>query len=460
MLCLRRLSRAAALAALLILPVFLGLGIGAAPARAQSDDPEVSVEVFDDALAEDGDWIEHPRYGRVWYPRDVDIDWRPYSVGRWVYTSEHGYLWESEERWGWATYHYGRWDFEPRYGWIWIPGTKWAPAWVEWRTGGGYIGWAPLTPAAAWRDDRIYYTERVDYTAPRWRPFWVFVSEPLFISPSLHRHCEPPRRNITIVNNTTVITNYTTVNRTIINNSVNIKRIETVTNRPVVVVALNRVATPGARQTGQANTVSIFRPASTPIKPGQAPVTGPRPASPGAGVVSGPRPNGAPGVAIETAPLTATAPQTTAPGTAGAGGGGRPAPLVTQPLPAKPSQPVPQTAARPPAPTPDPARAEALRQRQNAERDALRQQQVEQRKAAPIVQQPQVLRDQFRERGEQRRIQQQQRDVSVNRPAPPRIPPPAAAPPPRPAPAAAPAQQQQKKPQPGQPGQPGQPPPR
>ena len=32
-------------------------------------------------------------------------------------------------------------------GWCWIPGTTWGPAWVNWRWGGGYVGWAPMAPA-------------------------------------------------------------------------------------------------------------------------------------------------------------------------------------------------------------------------------------------------------------------------------------------------------------------------
>jgi hypothetical protein len=34
-------------------------------------------------------------------------------------------------------------------GWGWVPGTMWGPAWVSWRSGGGYAGWAPLPPRGA-----------------------------------------------------------------------------------------------------------------------------------------------------------------------------------------------------------------------------------------------------------------------------------------------------------------------
>ncbi len=50
-------------------------------------------------------------------------------------------------RGAWATYHYGGWDFDPQFGWYWMPQIQWAPAWVSWREGGGYVGWAPLGPS-------------------------------------------------------------------------------------------------------------------------------------------------------------------------------------------------------------------------------------------------------------------------------------------------------------------------
>jgi hypothetical protein len=31
-------------------------------------------------------------------------------------------------------------------GWVWVPGREWGPAWVDWRRGTRYFGWAPLPP--------------------------------------------------------------------------------------------------------------------------------------------------------------------------------------------------------------------------------------------------------------------------------------------------------------------------
>src|SRR5262245_53015062 len=77
-----------------------------APVYAQQ--AEVSVSLFYDQLSEHGKWVEHPRWGWVWYPNDVDQDWRPYTRGRWVWTQEYGWYWASTEPFGWAVYHYGR----------------------------------------------------------------------------------------------------------------------------------------------------------------------------------------------------------------------------------------------------------------------------------------------------------------------------------------------------------------
>ncbi|HYY51464.1 MAG TPA: DUF6600 domain-containing protein, partial [Myxococcales bacterium] len=51
----------------------------------------------------------------------------------------------------------------------WIPGTVWAPAWVSWRYGAGYVGWCPLGPAG------VVFGYR--------HPAWIAVSEQHFTRP-------------------------------------------------------------------------------------------------------------------------------------------------------------------------------------------------------------------------------------------------------------------------------------
>jgi hypothetical protein len=143
-------------AAALSLPV----APAATPAQAQ-----VSTE-FQEALAPYGHWQRDARWGEVWLPDDVPPEWQPYLYGHWVYTDEWGWYWISdpeEEEWGWIVYHYGRWAHDSRLGWFWIPDDEWAPAWVDWRYGSGYVGWAPLPP-----DELIVVYD----AAPE---YWIFV---------------------------------------------------------------------------------------------------------------------------------------------------------------------------------------------------------------------------------------------------------------------------------------------
>jgi uncharacterized protein DUF6600 len=126
-------------AALVFASALVGLPIEARAARV--------VVVFHETLAAHGQWVV-TSYGEAWCPAvaEVGVDFVPYaSGGHWVYT-DAGWVFETRWAWGWAPFHYGRWVLDPFYGWVWIPGVEWAPAWVEWRYGGGFVGWAPLGP--------------------------------------------------------------------------------------------------------------------------------------------------------------------------------------------------------------------------------------------------------------------------------------------------------------------------
>ena len=92
---------------------------------------DVTFETFYGPLSAHGVWVYVPGYGRVWRPYVNDL--------------RDPFLYD--EPWAWATYHYGRWDFTDEHGWYWVPQIQWAPAWVSWHEGGGYVGWAPMGPA-------------------------------------------------------------------------------------------------------------------------------------------------------------------------------------------------------------------------------------------------------------------------------------------------------------------------
>ena len=121
------------------------------PSQAEDTDP-AAVETFKPVLNSYGTWVEEPTYGTVWVPNqsEVGANFSPYlTAGHWSYTTE-GYYWNSDYSWGWATFHYGRWVWSDAYGWTWIPGAAYSPAWVDWRYGGGYMGWGPMYPRYGW----------------------------------------------------------------------------------------------------------------------------------------------------------------------------------------------------------------------------------------------------------------------------------------------------------------------
>jgi hypothetical protein len=113
-----------------------------------------SLAYADSDLDTNGSWIYVGNYGGwAWRPY-VAVGWRPYYHGSWVHGPSGCLVWVSDESWGWVPYHYGRWAYDPGYGWVWLPGTGYAPAWVYWMYGDGYVGWAP---AGWWDCYRPYY---------------------------------------------------------------------------------------------------------------------------------------------------------------------------------------------------------------------------------------------------------------------------------------------------------------
>ena len=174
------------------------------PAPAPPPVVEVSYQSFYDQLSPYGTWVKYPGYGYVWMP-NAGPDFRPYATnGNWIYT-DAGWTWASNYNWGWAPFHYGRWFFENGYGWIWVPGNEWAPAWVSWRGGGDYYGWAPLGPSIS-----------VDMALNNYNPpayYWNFVPRQYIGNPGWHNYYVNQSRNVTIINNTTIINNYSGTNR-------------------------------------------------------------------------------------------------------------------------------------------------------------------------------------------------------------------------------------------------------
>src|SRR5690242_15338799 len=176
----------------IIIAFLSSLGLGVINSSA---DLEVAAAVeihsqadFYEPLAAQGTWVEVGSYGRCWHPANVEVAWRPYCSGYWVWT-DCGWYWVSDEPWAWACYHYGRWVYDANV-WIWVPDPVWGPAWVSWREGGGYCGWAPLPPRARFSGDVIV---AVDVPPAS----FVFVETSRF-----HDHFSP---STVIVNDTKIV---------------------------------------------------------------------------------------------------------------------------------------------------------------------------------------------------------------------------------------------------------------
>jgi hypothetical protein len=226
--------------------------------------PAMDVGFFYGELSPYGEWVRHPYYGWVWFPRNVRAGWRPYSAGRWV-MSDYGWTWVSYEPFGWATYHYGRWTWDRHVGWLWVPGTQWAPAWVAWQHGNGYIGWAPLPPAVGF-DMRVGlqlggFSLSVGI-APR---NFAFVDERRFLDTRVSGYIVPEARNVTIIRNTTNITNYTVVNNQVINRGVPVDRVERATGRRAQRLRVAESRSPRETRVDR-DVVQIYRPAASKLE--------------------------------------------------------------------------------------------------------------------------------------------------------------------------------------------------
>jgi hypothetical protein len=206
---------------------------------------DVSIDFFYDNIGSDGNWVEVADYGYCWQP-DVaasNSSWRPYSDGYWAYT-DVGWTWVSYEDFGWATYHYGRWTRLRDRGWFWVPGREWGPAWVSWRTGGDYVGWAPLPPRG--RGD-VDYDDRpingqVDVDFDIGPAYYNFVDVRYIGEPVLRERIVEANLNVTYISQTVNVTNITYTNSTVHNYGPDYNTLSRYSTRPIRRMTLERDA--------------------------------------------------------------------------------------------------------------------------------------------------------------------------------------------------------------------------
>lgn len=208
----------------------------------QAKSQDVSVDFFYNNL-NGGSWVEVGNYGYCWQP-DVavtDASWRPYADGYWAYTDE-GWTWVSYEDFGWATYHYGRWVRLVDYGWVWRPGYEWGPAWVSWRFGGGYAGWAPLPPETEVVYESRPLTGHLDVEFDIGPGYYNFVDVRYIGEPVLRSRIVDVSQNVTYINQTVNVTNITYKNKTVYNYGPDLNTVNQYSSRPIQKLKLERQA--------------------------------------------------------------------------------------------------------------------------------------------------------------------------------------------------------------------------
>jgi hypothetical protein len=240
---------------LLGLLALLTILLGHAPRAAAQPGTSISFRTFYEELSPYGGWITHPAYGSVWVP-DAGPGFQPYGTdGYWVMT-EYGNTWVSEYAWGWAPFHYGRWFYDDYYGWAWVPGHEWGPAWVAWRSGGGYYGWAPLGPGV---------NLQVNIVIPA--RHWVFVPQRYITYRQPYRYCAPRHQVVNIYHNSVHIHNtYRNDNRVYVYGP-DRDDIARATRREVPVYRVEEAQRPG-RTAARDGAVEVYRPRVTPEGPG------------------------------------------------------------------------------------------------------------------------------------------------------------------------------------------------
>ena len=239
--------------------------------------PDVSY--FYQELSPYGRWILSDEGQWCWQPTVVASTpgWRPYwDNGHWIWT-DHGWYWTSDYAWGWAAFHYGRWNLHPHHGWIWYPDRVWGPAWVAWRSGGEYCGWAPLPPGAAYDTVGGHFSFRgksvavgFDFGLSFAHFSFCFTKE---MGNPMRQHFRNEAEVRSVFNRTATINNYT-VNRVVVggetrvqvfNHGIEPSRIPTTKGRTFEPVRIEELRTPAPgraheRLDSRNQTLEVYRP--------------------------------------------------------------------------------------------------------------------------------------------------------------------------------------------------------
>jgi hypothetical protein len=246
-----------------------------AAAAPSPDDQNISF--FYEALCPYGNWIDIDG-AWCWQPNAavISVDWAPYCRhGHWI-SSDWGWCWNSDYSWGWAPFHYGRWFRHPVHGWCWVPDNEWGPAWVSWRWGDDYCGWAPLPPRTRFdRNGGFYFGDRQvgdDFEFNLTFQDYFFLSASHFCDPHPWVNMVPSVRTEEVFRKTAFLKgSYRYENNHIVNRGPAIENISRALKKPVATVTIVpanlKPGQPIERSLLKENQLIIYKPALAPKAP-------------------------------------------------------------------------------------------------------------------------------------------------------------------------------------------------
>lgn len=146
-----------------------------------------------------------------------------------------------------------------------MPGAVWAPAWVVWRYGDGYVSWAPMPIQYIWNPYVSYTTYYFDFDRYISWDCWVITRERDFPRRNKPRKWLPLRMNREILHRTRYADPLRVVDRNVVNRGVSVDRIEQATGlsfKPVAPTVVTEPFEGKARERRQKNRdeVLIYRP--------------------------------------------------------------------------------------------------------------------------------------------------------------------------------------------------------
>jgi hypothetical protein len=253
-----------------------GLSVSSAAAIAPPPG-DLNISFFYESLYPYGNWLNIDGEW-CWQPNATVIspNWAPYCrYGHWE-DSDWGWCWVSDYSWGWAPFHYGRWFHHRTHGWCWVPDTMWGPAWVAWRRGDDFCGWAPLPPHTRYVDRQGFYfgasLAREDFEFNLTINDYFFVPISHFCDPRPWVSIVPSVRQKEVYRRTAFVRHsYSFEHDHIFNRGVPVEEISRASNRHIIPITIvNEDIKPGQeipRSLIRENRLMIYKPMIASVAP-------------------------------------------------------------------------------------------------------------------------------------------------------------------------------------------------